>query len=86
MAEPQPTEHSISKKFTLFINICKHLQLEMGEEPIILSVAVFAEKLNVSPRSITDYRRQGEREGLLEEVAKSDFPSRRAARFRYLGP
>jgi len=84
-AEPQPKAHEVSPEYTRFVGACRHLQKLSGASPFILSIEIFAQKLGVSNRTVTNYKRQAAEDGLLLLVSEGSFKDHHAARYRYIG-
>jgi hypothetical protein len=82
--QPEPIAHAISIGYSRFCRVCAQLQRRKGCEPIILSVAVFADALGVDRRTITRYKEQAEADGRLVLVAPAEHQAHRAARYRYV--
>jgi hypothetical protein len=82
--EPEAIAHTASMKYTRFLRICKHLQLNKDDDSIIVAVRPFAATLGVTPQMVSLYIRQGMDDGLLVPVEPANHRQHRAARYKYL--
>lgn len=73
------------KHFGEFVSLCYYLQRLCGDVPIFIPVEKFGEVLGVSGKTITIYRRQAQKRGMLKLVSAANFQANRAAKYRVTG-
>jgi hypothetical protein len=81
MGKPVAPLKTISPKYTQFLSIAYHLQINGGSAAILLPVAKLAKMLGVNFRTISFYRKIAIAHRLLEATSDYSYSEKRAAEF-----